>query len=308
MDYNNDNKFAEMLCSASWEWQGEDYYLQKDSDLGSISQCLWEVEAQNGENLSNIFDETTPIKACGDLTHQVSGNANFNKVQEDNRQTSSQVKRRRMLQFDNEAVDCSLACEEISSTFMKSKESESSFDDALGEVSQWVSGFSDDASASSHGALDQSSEGWLVNCFNDAAMHFSPDEMNPSLASEDHFDISEFCNIPPEIEATTVKERPSRPRKIVFKGKKSLMRTPTKMASSVAYPFAFIKPCGVHGDVTLKDINQRILTPPPSKTKKNEEDPSIYPTSAFSGKPVVGKTKIRTEGGKGSITIMRTKG
>ena len=86
------------------------------------------------------------------------------------------------------------------------------------------------------------------------------------------------------------------------------MRPPPKLASSVVYPFAFIKPCGVHGDVTLKDINQR-LRDPPSKLKQNQEDPSVsYPTSAFSGKPVVGKTKIRTEGGKGSITIMRTKG
>lgn len=85
------------------------------------------------------------------------------------------------------------------------------------------------------------------------------------------------------------------------------MRTPPKQGSSVVYPFTFIKPCGAHGDVTLKDINQRIHTPP--KSKQNEWDPSVaYPTSAFSGKPVVGKTKIRTEGGEGSITIVRTKG
>lgn len=86
------------------------------------------------------------------------------------------------------------------------------------------------------------------------------------------------------------------------------MRAPTKAASSVVYPFAFVKPCGVHGDVTLKDINQRIRTPK-LKTPQNSEDPSVaYPKSAFSGKPVVGKTTIPTEGGKGSITIMRTKG
>lgn len=92
-----------------------------------------------------------------------------------------------------------------------------------------------------------------------------------------------------------------------FSGKKSYMQSPTKVASSVVYPFAFIKPCGVHGDVTLRDINQRICTPP--KPKQSKEDPSAaYPTSAFSGKPVVGKTKIHTEGGKGCITIMRTKG
>lgn len=84
------------------------------------------------------------------------------------------------------------------------------------------------------------------------------------------------------------------------------------MTSSVAYPFALIKPCGVQGDVTLKDINQRIHSPVLSKSKhaKNEDSSHCYPTSAFSGKPVVVvvETKIRTEGGKGSITIMRTKG
>lgn len=94
-----------------------------------------------------------------------------------------------------------------------------------------------------------------------------------------------------------------------WSGRKSYIRSPTKLASSVVYPFAFVKPCGVHGDVTLKDINQKILTPPPSKSKQSKEDPTpSYPTSAITGKPVVGKTKIRTEGGKGSITIMRTKG
>ena len=84
---------------------------------------------------------------------------------------------------------------------------------------------------------------------------------------------------------------------------------PTNLASSVAFPFDFVKPSDAQGGVTLKEINQKIHTPAPSKSKQNNEDPSAaYPKSAFSGKPVVGKTKIRTEGGKGSITIMRTKG
>lgn len=92
-------------------------------------------------------------------------------------------------------------------------------------------------------------------------------------------------------------------------GRKSEIGPPPKLASSVAYPFAIVRPCGVHGDVTLRDINQRMRTPPPPKMKQSNEDPSAsYPTSAFSGKPVVGKMKIRTEGGKGSITVMRTKG
>lgn len=59
--------------------------------------------------------------------------------------------------------------------------------------------------------------------------------------------------------------------------------------------------------MTLKDINQLIRAPPP-KLKETIDDPSSYPTSAFSGKPVVGRTTLSTDGGRGSITIMRTKG
>ncbi|CAN6462739.1 unnamed protein product [Victoria cruziana] len=89
----------------------------------------------------------------------------------------------------------------------------------------------------------------------------------------------------------------------------SFARSATK-ATAVAYPFTLVKPCGVQGGVTLKDINQRILMPPASKSKhkKSKEASPSYPTSAFSGKPVVALTKVHTEGGKGSITILKTKG
>uniref|UniRef100_A0A5B6YJI6 Putative X-ray induced transcript 1 n=1 Tax=Davidia involucrata TaxID=16924 RepID=A0A5B6YJI6_DAVIN len=301
MDYNNDKEM--------WDWQGEDYCLQKDTNLG-ISQCLWDGVSQNAEDLSYMFDETTPIKDCGDLTYNVTNSENMDKESEQCRETSSQVKRRRMLQFDTQVLGAPLCNEEMSSTFLKSKEREDSIEEALSDMSQWVSGFAEDTSASCYEGLDQSSEGWLADCFNDTEMHLSPDDTNLSGASDVQIDITELCNTPPEYEANMDQEHPTQThRNVIFKGRKSYMRTPTKLASSVAYPFAFIKPCGVHGDVTLKDINQRILSPPTSKSKQNNEDPSAsYPTSAFSGKPVVGKTKIRTEGGKGSITIMRTKG
>lgn len=94
----------------------------------------------------------------------------------------------------------------------------------------------------------------------------------------------------------------------MYSGRNSYMQPPKKGASSVVYPFGFIKPCSAQGDVTLKEINKKIHTPPPSKSKQSNQDPPSYPTSAFSGKPVVGKTKINIEGGRGSITIMRTKG
>ncbi|XVF81201.1 hypothetical protein PTKIN_Ptkin15bG0137100 [Pterospermum kingtungense] len=215
-----------------------------------------------------------------------------------------------MLQFDTHAVDSSLVCEEMASVFLKSREKDDSIEEVLPDASQWVAGLSEDASASSYEGLDQSCEGWLAEYFNDTEMLLSCDDMNLSGAPDVQIDISEFCNAQPESGADAVQKQATRtPRNVIFKGKKSFIRTPPKLASSVAYPFAFIKPCGFHGDVTLKDINQRIQTPPPLKPKQSNEDlAAAFPTSAFSGKPVVGKTKIRTEGGKGSITIMRTKG
>ncbi|KAJ7950451.1 Protein XRI1 [Quillaja saponaria] len=293
-----------------WNWHGKDYCFQKNSDY-DISQDLLNGVPQNEEDLSYMFDETTPVKACGDLAYHVSHNDEIHKGPEGCKETHSQVKRRRMLQFSSSNdMDLSLSCEETSSVFLKLNEREDSVEEVFPDVSHWVSGLSGNASASSYEELDQSSEGWLAQCFNDASMNLNADDMQFSEAPDVQIDVTELFDIPPEYEANVVQQRVSRaPRNIIFKGRKSFIRTPTKLATSVAYPFAFIKPSGTHGDVTLKEINQRIRTPPPSKSKQNNEDPSAaYPTSAFSGKPVVGKTKIHTEGGKGSITIMRTKG
>lgn len=261
----------------------------------------------NGEDLSYMLDETTPVKACADLAYHVNHDDNMNKEPEERRETCFQFKRRR-LQFDTHLADSPFCDEDLTSVFLKSNETEESLEEVFPQASQWDSGYQD-MSASCYNGLDPSSDPWIADCFNDSVMHFSPNDMNFPGASDIQIDISDFCNDPPEFEASTVQKCvPRTPRNVVFKGTKSFIQTPTKLATSVAYPFAFIKPCGVHGDVTLNEINQRIRTPPPSKSKQKDEDPVVYPMSAFSGKPVVGKTKIRTEGGKGSITIMRTKG
>jgi len=85
-----------------------------------------------------------------------------------------------------------------------------------------------------------------------------------------------------------------------------------KLATPVAYPFAVVKPSGVEGDVTLNDINQRISMPPTRPIQHPVGDHAKPPSlassgSGLSGKAVVALTKIHTEG-KGTITIMRTKG
>ncbi|KAE8701388.1 Protein XRI1 [Hibiscus syriacus] len=303
MDYNYDRE--------PWNWHGENHGVQNNNDFGASQRALTQVTL-NEEDLSYMFDETTPVKECGDLSYHISLNDNMSKESEDKREIASQFKRRRMLQFDTHAADTSLMCDEMPmpSAFLKSRERDNLIEEVLPDASEWVTGFSENASASSHDGLDQSCEGWLAEYFNDAEMLLSSDDMNLAGASDVQIDTSEFCLPQPESGVDAVQKEATRTLgNVVLKGRKSFIRMPPMEASSVAYPFAFIKPCGFHGDVTLKDINQRIQTPPPSKSKQSNEDlADAFPTSAFSGKPVVGKTKIRTEGGKGSITIMRTKG
>ncbi|KAL9995947.1 putative protein XRI1 [Helianthus debilis subsp. tardiflorus] len=294
-----------------WDWQGEDYGLQTEAD-GTTS--LWNNVNENQDDLSCVFDETTPAKSFEDLDYQVNYNENINKEMEPCAETYSQAKRRRMLHFDSEISEADIMplCEEdFSSVYIKSKEWEASMDEALSDMTQWVAGFADDTSGTGNGGLDPSSEEWLADCLiNDTEMHLHVDDMNPSGSTAVQIDLTESNNSEPENGCGTGQKLPTPTRKnIVLKGKRSFIKTPTKMTSSVVRPFAFVKPCGMQGAVTIKDINQKIHTPPPSKSKKNNENATkSYPTSAFSGKPVVGKTKIRTEGGKGSITIMRTKG
>ncbi|OWM62779.1 protein XRI1 isoform X2 [Punica granatum] len=287
-----------------WNWQPEEDSFQKDTNF-DISQCIWTEVTQNEEDISYMFDETTPVKACGDLAYNAAGSGNMNKELEECSQSYLQVKRRRMLQFDSHSMDPSLCCHETSSAFLRSDERDDSIEEVFPNASQLNS-----RRPVSCDEVDQSTDVWLANCFNDTDMNFSHDDVNYSgMPSDVQIDISEFWNDQPDSNVARVQQVNRTPQKIVFRGRKSYIRPPPKLASSVAYPFAFIKPCGAHGDVTLKDINQRIRTPPPHKTKQSNEDPSAsYPTSAFSGKPVVGKMKIRTEGGKGSITVMRTKG
>lgn len=90
-------------------------------------------------------------------------------------------------------------------------------------------------------------------------------------------------------------------------GKKAKLATPV-----LAYPFAVLKPSVVEGAVTLNDINKRILMPPRRPIQHPVGDYAKPPSAAssgsgISGKAVVALTKIHTQG-KGTITIMRTKG
>ncbi|XP_072980177.1 uncharacterized protein [Typha angustifolia] len=85
-----------------------------------------------------------------------------------------------------------------------------------------------------------------------------------------------------------------------------------KAAMGVVYPFAVVKPVGLEGDVTLDDINERILMRPARPVRHPVGEfacgPCVSPNGpGLSGKAVVSLTRIQTRG-RGTITIIRTRG
>ncbi|XP_020271283.1 uncharacterized protein LOC109846458 isoform X1 [Asparagus officinalis] len=78
------------------------------------------------------------------------------------------------------------------------------------------------------------------------------------------------------------------------------------------YPFRVLKPIGLEGNVTLADINERILKRPTRPVKHPVGEFAIGPCVSIdrpglSGKAVVALTRIQTQG-RGTITIIRTRG
>ncbi|MQM19066.1 hypothetical protein Taro_052066 [Colocasia esculenta] len=85
-----------------------------------------------------------------------------------------------------------------------------------------------------------------------------------------------------------------------------------KVTTRVVYPFAVVRPGGVDGGVTLKDINRRLLMRPTRPVRHPVGEFACLPyvsgyRPGLSGKAVVGITRIQTRG-RGTITIIRTKG
>ncbi|XP_004503100.1 uncharacterized protein [Cicer arietinum] len=80
----------------------------------------------------------------------------------------------------------------------------------------------------------------------------------------------------------------------------------------IAYPFELVKPGGIEGETTLKDINEQMMMNPSKPIPHpvgNSMTNSCISNSGYgiSGKQVAALTRIHTRG-RGSITIIRTKG
>ncbi|KAJ1699806.1 hypothetical protein LUZ63_008318 [Rhynchospora breviuscula] len=85
-----------------------------------------------------------------------------------------------------------------------------------------------------------------------------------------------------------------------------------KRSINVVHPFAAVKPAGLEGDLTLDDINEKILMRPARPVRHPVGEFACGPAVSFdgpslSGKSVVSLMRIQTRG-TGSITIIRTRG
>nr|XP_015622573.1 protein XRI1 isoform X1 [Oryza sativa Japonica Group] len=290
--------------SEMWGWQSQEYDLQKDllaEEAADPSSCLWSEANQNAGDAWTMFDEQTPIKHCTDIDFQFCDIGDIIVKDFDEGKETLQAKRRRMLQFcsDNVEMDCAMAA------------------DGLSENLQLNLGFSEmtpgDQCLLNCDGTEELPEEWLVDCSpQESEPQCPPEDMSVHLSSPavamEEANLSVHKNSSSREQGNTVQKNTVQARPTPLKAGKNIIRA-RKVKTSVVYPFELIKPCGFHGDVTLHDINQRIHAPPPYKIKhKIDEEQLSYQTSAISGKPVVHKTKIHTEGGKGSITITRTRG
>lgn len=305
-----------MSFNESWQWQWDEFQLDVDSPL-AISQILWDDLTVSEEESRNLF-ESTPAKDCmeSELAPTSMAKQGYQEptssplaVQRD--ADSPHSKRRRMLHFPDPTI-----CDERTEPgFAIIEDGGNSFICRSGDIQ--ISNNTSPRLASNEHAysspsenIGQVSESWMENCFNEGELQCMSDEMNGEVPFDDQIDISEFCSLQPSESDVEIQHEPI--PKTVLTAKKTRYHSATKLVTPVAYPFTLLKPCGVQGDVTLNDINQRILMPQSRLTDRHHGkyyDTTLQSESspAFSGKAVVALTKIHTEG-KGSITIMRTKG
>ncbi|KAM3386559.1 hypothetical protein ACQJBY_009871 [Aegilops geniculata] len=223
---------------------------------------------------------------------------------------SRESKRRRVLEYPSEVNQPEVGDHEMCSNVVTSEVAETSLlctdePQSLNWNMQINSDDLDKFSSLSNGASYEPSDNQLDNCSEGATIYHTPDQMPSSQESITYIgcqtDVPGTSEIAPVTESLIMHETRKLSTLKVSKGGSSMIKAKQNVTTSIAYPFTLIKPSWEEGDVTLKDINQRIHAPP-------KKPPEILETSAFSGKPVIGKTRIRTEGGKGSITILRTKG
>ncbi|KAF7016216.1 hypothetical protein CFC21_029882 [Triticum aestivum] len=276
-----------------WDWQEKEHGEPSDGNH-DVAKFVWDClnRDDDDDELLGLLGNQTPLRDCraffdiGDITCKETLDL----------EESRESKRRRVLEYPSEVnqpevAETSLLCTDEPQTLNWNMQINS--DDL------------DKFSSLSNGASYEPSDNQLDNYSEGATIYYTPDQMPSSQESITYIgcqtDVPGTSEIAPVTESLIMHETRKLSTLKVSKGGSSMIKAKQNVTTSIAYPFTLIKPSWEEGDVTLKDINQRIHAPP-------KKPPEILETSAFSGKPVIGKTRIRTEGGKGSITILRTKG
>lgn len=261
------------------------------------------------DELLGLLGNQTPLRDCraffdiGDMTCKETLDL----------EESRESKRRRVLEYPSESNQPQVGDHEMGSSFDTSEVTETSLlctdePQSLNWDVQHNLNDLDKMSSLTNGAPYEPSDSQLETYSDGTTMYFTPEQMPSSQESVTYVDcesdVPGTSEIVPVTESLIMEETRKLSTLKVSKGGSSLsslIKVKQNITTTIAYPFTIIKPSWEEGDVTLNDINQRIHAPP-------KPPPEILGTSAFSGKPVIGKTRIRTEGGKGSITILRTKG
>lgn len=293
--------------SDSWDWNEESFTLDADSPL-VISQSLWDEWAQSEADAHTLFTSTPPPFEVAELTMPTSfiGNKQVNLEVTDNQDPSEKdsprCKRRRMLLFSGDQSGTDISPSDPIQQFEEATALNCCGDDLLngfeemqvpdsGSVALWFS-------EENFYYANEVSENWMLGYIHEGEIL--------NIDSHDQLCVPVPACSDPEREVSLPSLQTTASATLPLCGVKP------KLATPVAYPFAVVKPSGVEGDVTLKDINQRILMPPTRPIQHPVGDHAKPPSAAstgsgLSGKAVVALTKIHTEG-KGTITIMRTKG
>uniref|UniRef100_A0A0D3H6N7 Protein XRI1 n=1 Tax=Oryza barthii TaxID=65489 RepID=A0A0D3H6N7_9ORYZ len=272
---------------------------------------MWDCLNQDDDDLLGLLGNQTPLRDCRGFFDI----DDFTCKETLDLEESRESKRRRILEYPSESNQSEDGNREISST-LGTSEKFHCFAPMNRRASIGIHRTiqiillteilaSDTIDSLSTGAFYQSSNSHSKNCSDENQMHFRHDQMHSSQESvtytNDQSGISGTTENDSVTESLVMQETRKLSTLKVSKGA-SLVKAKQNLTTTIAYPFTLIKPSWEEGDViTLKDINQRIRAPP-------KKAPETLGTSAFSGKPVVGKTRIRTDGGRGSITILRTKG
>eukprot|EP00249_Psilotum_nudum_P010598 c22640_g2_i1 orf=2-853(-) len=265
--------------SDTWDWEDQGFRLDVESPL-AISQSLWEGFTQSEEDVATLFASTPAsqmrdsesscfIFATQDRVEPISSDQNVPDY-------SPHFKRRRMLHFQGEenAINASNSplemvpetLESYSDSFIGGCE-DFQMHESTSDGTIWYIG-NDESLSSVDDAAEQSAESWMSRCFNDRESQTAQYQMNfavPMIASEAERQANANEVLHGHHPATSFSCRSAISGRTLAAAAAVHSNTSCsrpKLATPVAYPFAVVKPSGMQGDVTLNDINQRIMMPP----------------------------------------------